>query len=248
MQMTSKLTITIIISFSLLIAFVIFKSLFVNENLEIGNTNSKSVADFAVSPQDLTGIQNQYDSLRSRYEEIQRQQQLLNDNLTKLSQTVNESSKMLTLLMDQGNNDPSSGKPAELSSPTAQIQQQAADPVLEEQKSKREVSDRLNQLELAIQQQDTDPSWSDFANEQIATVVSSGDFSGSNVITSDCRSSFCSLDVQHEDQESMEKFMNTFSAKLGWNNSAGQFQIIEQGDQYVTRLYVSRSDYSLPEQ
>jgi len=105
---------------------------------------------------------------------------------------------------------------------------------------------RNHSLSNALIEQDRDPSWSDMAVNQITTAVSSGQFPGSSIVTTECKSTLCYVDVSHDSYPDMQKFLDQFPASLGWSDSSGQFETLGGDGELLTRMYLSRSGHDLP--
>lgn len=95
--------------------------------------------------------------------------------------------------------------------------------------------------------QDIDPHWSEGAAKEIISTAGNEIFKGSNIVQTECRSSLCFVNVAHSDSESMDKFINKFPSKLGWNNSAGQIRVEDEEGHLTTKFIIARPGYKIPE-
>lgn len=111
------------------------------------------------------------------------------------------------------------------------------------QKAKRD--ERFLGLTNQVLSQDFDPNWSEGANQEIYNVSQEEMFKGSHVVVAECRSTHCLVNVDHDDQQSMENFINSFPSKLGWSQSSGEIQVVDEGGQLQTRFVITRSGYEM---
>ena len=180
-------------------------------------SNAKLEAQQLELLSELTELQNYY---RQSHEEMQQLQKQL---LAASSQTANTNSEMLVSSTNSKTN---------------------IDKVEEFNESLADK--RLTVMDDALIEEDYDSSWSTAANDQIFSTANTGQFSGSSIIASECKSSLCVIDVSHEDYSSQQEFLDHFPMALGWEDSSGQYQIIHSDDEFLTRFYIARSGYDLP--
>jgi len=125
--------------------------------------------------------------------------------------------------------------------PNTQNTASTQDPEID--KTKRD--ERFLGLTNQVLTQDFDPNWSDGANQEILNTADGEMFEGSHVTVAECRSTHCLINVDHDDQQSMEKFINGFPSKLGWSQSSGEIQVVTEGGQLQTRFVITRPGYEI---
>lgn len=174
-----------------------------------------------------------------KYDELLVQQKNLQDNID----NINANMQFLLQALQRDNQQ--SGEPTDFNKPPENSNQQlvsaaSATPVPNEEEFKQQLRDQFYQLKTQALNEAEDASWSEVARQEIAELVQSKNFEGTNELATDCRSNSCVIDVVHSDENAMMKFQEEFPMSLGWENVDGHFQQSEENGQLVTSFIVTR--------
>ncbi len=103
----------------------------------------------------------------------------------------------------------------------------------------------MTHVDLYLQNEETDMAWSDQANNKITNIFASDPLQKSSLLSVDCRSTLCKLEVMHDknyDQESFEMSMvESFAETLPRGT-----MIHDPARPNVSVIYMARKGYALP--
>jgi hypothetical protein len=111
----------------------------------------------------------------------------------------------------------------------------------EEQK----VANTLYELDLRLSKEPDDPAWSQKAEMDIATLLHSDVMEGSHVLSADCRSTLCQVEVAHEDASAQSWLVNNLPMEPPFD---GEMLVRQIGDDLLaphTLIYLARQGHSL---
>jgi hypothetical protein len=194
----------------------------------------------------LHAIVEKYPELKQAFNSLQEEQVLLKKEL-KLLQTTNAESlsKLMQQItaLQQRNSISEAGLMGQYSENTGERDAGNQSDVLHITQSGISDERRIENMENKVFQQDIDPGWSDSARNQIDIMVNAENFQDSTLVNSDCRTSLCLLDIEHDSDESRRKFIFEFPNKLGWNNSSAEIVTLNENGRISTRIVITRPGF-----
>lgn len=95
------------------------------------------------------------------------------------------------------------------------------------------------QLESQLGYETVDPYWSEQVSNKISSIFQQSTMPGSALITTECRSTLCKLQVAHQNQDAAEYFAFAFHGKLRWEGNFSEKTTNENGE-LLTTMYLLR--------
>ena len=103
-------------------------------------------------------------------------------------------------------------------------------------------------LDQTINDEERDEAWYPQAEKTIAFMLESEEFNGSELLTVDCQTTLCRVDVKHNTVAAEINFVHRFAVLSGFENSDSYYSNEEHENGEVTMsFYVSRNGYRLPQ-
>jgi cell division protein FtsB len=236
--MTIKLTKTTFLAAIVVVLLVVVLSM-VFESRKGDSALSKRAVDSISQPlENDQSIVVEVDNItQAQFNQLAAEQQRIKHHMDALQNStenaLNEIKELITGL--------SQPEPAMLAESSTQNTTTAQEPNID----KAEREERFRGLKNQVLTQDFDPSWSEGANQDIRNAAAGEIFEGSHVVVAECRSTHCLINVDHADQQAMEKFISSFPSKLGWDQSAGEIQVVDEGGQLQTHFVITRPGYEM---
>ncbi len=109
------------------------------------------------------------------------------------------------------------------------------------------ITEQIEMLDSTFANQVVDEQWSNTAIDNASEVLDKVIPAGVNITQLDCKSTFCKIDVDHENGADIENYLEKFMFELGWETSSYIQSIDNQDGSKTTQVYLSRDGYSLPE-
>ncbi len=141
-----------------------------------------------------------------------------------------------------------STQPTDSDSSASNWLEEDMDPLLEADDSAEQSFAEANMalLDETLDSEVPDPVWSGMATSKINELLTSEDFSGSELIETSCGATLCRVETWQEDPDAAEQFLDKSPFLIGWDGNA-YAQVInhDEGDQSIV-YYLSRAGYQLP--
>ncbi|MDH5326839.1 MAG: hypothetical protein OEZ68_18130 [Gammaproteobacteria bacterium] len=206
--------------------------------------NSQSVVPSQHAAPSNTGYSLENGGNNEHYLAIAEKQDQLTDQMMELQARTNHSLEQIRSLID------SLPKTQDLVSYSAKSEstvKTALAPTQTQEEEQLQIQQRFDNLIDEFENQDRDPNWSDSASSAILSIVSSDTFPGTTVGSTECRSTLCFLNFNHESKETMDKFIQDFPSRLGWQQSSGQIQVKSDNGLFSTQIVITRPGHELPQ-
>lgn len=108
------------------------------------------------------------------------------------------------------------------------------------------IQNRNESYQMDMANQEIDGAWREHAHGKVESMFDDESFSDSSIVSVDCRSTLCELDLSHENESAAENFMEEFPAHMAWNNESF-IETKKQSDGSIrTKIYFSRDGQALP--
>lgn len=105
---------------------------------------------------------------------------------------------------------------------------------------------RTENYESNLASQEIDSIWREEAHEKIESMIENQLVADSSIVSVDCRSSLCKLDLAHANEAAVDNFLEEFPDHMAWNNESF-IETEHQSDGSIrTMIYFSRDGSSLP--
>lgn len=91
-----------------------------------------------------------------------------------------------------------------------------------------------------------DPSWSGGAARSVADTFRKASLEGSSLASTDCRSTMCKLEIEHESPSAQLYFMQHIPADPPFDTAGFYHRVEAEDGSFRTVLYVARDGYPLP--
>jgi len=126
-------------------------------------------------------------------------------------------------------------------------EEEADGPALEHATSESEHEQKLFALyETRFLYEAEDPSWSQQAESSLKQAVTDSAFDGSYLLTTDCRSTLCQVEVGHESDGARDDFVNRFPFALPFDTEVFYYRLEDGKGMPYTVLYMARAGQQLP--
>jgi hypothetical protein len=112
-----------------------------------------------------------------------------------------------------------------------------------------EMSDQFSLLEDTVANEEADPEWSSWAENEINTAFSNTDFEGLKIVYARCQSTICRIELSGEAHISVEETLRRLPFLTPWQ-APGFFEVSGLEDPSETPevvLFLAREGHTLPE-
>ncbi len=106
---------------------------------------------------------------------------------------------------------------------------------------------RIESYESNLASQEIDSIWREQAHEKIESMIENQLVADSSIVSVDCRSSLCKLDLAHANEVAVDTFLEEFPAYMAWNNESFIKTEYQSDGSIRTMIYFSRDGSSLSE-
>jgi hypothetical protein len=117
-----------------------------------------------------------------------------------------------------------------------------AEPQLPE---KEEIVAMLSELDLRLSQELDDPTWSQRAELDIATLLHPNMITGSRVLSVDCHTTLCRVEVEHADRGAQSRLVDHLPREAPFEGGMLFYRIADETGVLRTLIYLARSGYTL---
>ena len=126
----------------------------------------------------------------------------------------------------------------------------AMEPEIDAEQIEAEEQARMQavQFELGsvLNREAVDRDFSDQAQADIGAAITDLGHSDVRLVSTDCRTTLCRLEVWSTDIEAMGAFLDSFPAALGWSTDMRMDTQVSAGGGMVTTLFVTRNGVAMP--
>lgn len=107
------------------------------------------------------------------------------------------------------------------------------------------IETKANHLEYNLTAQDVDDQWSEHTRDQFLTLLDNEQYEDSDIVSVDCRSTLCRIDIEHADNTAAEQFMEELPVHMAWNNESFSRTETSIDGSVQTMLYFSKDGHVL---
>lgn len=213
---------------------------FISVGIQSKTSHSNNVQDISSLSKDIDNVINSNQILLSQ----------LRSELKLLKTQASEHSKTLDNLHQQSLN----GNDGDLIN-SSQDETQLAQDVLGELPNEAELKqtelDQAKQvtstLDNEMSNEPFDELWAPEMQATITATLQNTNFQGSDLLTVNCQSSLCRIDIEHENMNAEVEFLHNFVPTAGYTDTQTFFsRTVESDGRSVMTYYISRDGYAMP--
>jgi hypothetical protein len=124
--------------------------------------------------------------------------------------------------------------------------EQEIDPEQLEAEERARMQAVQSELGSVLNKEAVDPDFRDKAQADIDAAINNLGSTGVRVVSTDCRTTLCRLEVWSTDIEAMGEFLDNFPATLGWSTDMRMDTQQSAGGGVVTTLFMTRNGVAMP--
>lgn len=135
---------------------------------------------------------------------------------------------------------------AEINNETDNVDDSADTLEFDETEDQAWADENMAIMDIALNKEKADPEWSTMATANINEVLSSDGFEGTELVSTECGSSFCRIETRFQNESNTDQFLNEFGFQISWSGSAFAKIINHEAGGQTIVYYLSREGHDLP--
>ena len=138
-------------------------------------------------------------------------------------------------------------EPAQASFDDVAVETVKADEEYRHELENQQIADHMHQIDDTFQAESSDPNWSSEAELAVATAVNSLRTKETDVLSLDCRTSLCRLEVAYWEHIAQTEFEAALQTELAEITPGMTIDADQTDDGYISSvIYLVRAGYALP--